>query len=103
MPIQAWTLTSSSVTADVDKSWCYLFTQTAGIFEQVVHLVRLLSLLCNLRVLARKCKVWQNGDHDLWETVGQQVPPVLLETPADRLHLLEVIQEDQTGDKHRVG
>lgn len=55
----------------VDTSWCYLFTQTAGIFEQVIHHVGLLSLLCNLRVLARQCKVWQNVDHDLWETVCQ--------------------------------
>lgn len=49
----------------------YLFAQTVGVFEQVVHFVGLLSLLRHLCILARQGKVWQDVDHDLGETVGQ--------------------------------
>ncbi len=52
-------------------SCVYLFAKTVGVFEQVVHSVGLLSLLCNLCVLARQGKVRQDVDHDLGEAVGQ--------------------------------
>lgn len=60
------------------------------------------SLLRDLCILARQGEVWQDVDHDLGEAVGQQLFPVLLEIPADRLHLLKVIQEDQVGDEHLI-
>lgn len=84
-------------------SCVYLFAKTVGVFEQVVHSVGLLSLLRNLCILARHGKVRQDVDHDLRETVGQQLFPVLLNISADRLHLLKVIQEDQVGDQYLVG
>jgi len=87
----------------VFHSCLYLFAQTAGIFEQVVHSVGLLSLLGYMRILPGQCKVRQDVDHNLGETIGQQVSPVLLETSANRLYLLEVIQEDQMGNQHLVG
>lgn len=49
----------------------YLFPQTVGVFEQVVHFVGLLLLLRHLCVLAGQSEVRQDVDHDLGEAVGQ--------------------------------
>lgn len=85
------------------SSCLYLFAQIAGIFEQVINSVGLLALLCNLGILTRQGEVGQDVHHDLWETVTHYLSPVLLKTPADRLHLLKVIQKDQVGNEDPVG
>lgn len=52
-------------------SCVYLFAQAVVIFKQVIYAVGFLSLLCNLCILARQGKIWEDVDHDLGETVGQ--------------------------------
>lgn len=52
-------------------SCVYLFAQAIVIFKQIIYSVGFLSLLCNLFILARQGKIWEDVDHDLGETVSQ--------------------------------
>lgn len=81
----------------------HLFSQTAGVLQQVVHPVRRLLLLRHSGVLAGQGKVGQNVDHDLGEAVGQQLSPVLLHVAGDGLDLLEIVPAHQVRDQNLVG